>query len=402
MISGPLFWLCLFTTVYVYAGYPLLLYLLTRFFSKPPLSAAPYTPAVTLIIAAYNEERMIAAKLENALALDYPRDRLEIIVATDGSEDHTPEIVEGFASRGVRLSHRPLRSGKMAAINRAVQRAAGEILLFSDANNLYRPGALMRLTAPFADPAVGAVSGAKRILQDGDALGHSEGFYWKYESFIKTMETRLGSTTGAAGEIFALRRELFSPPPAQIINDDFFMAMLILKGGHRVVYVPEACSWEPVSASAGDEIIRRSRIVAGRYQAMFLSSRFMPWRSPLLVWQVVSHKFLRPLVPLAMIGAFCGALTAALWPPAKGAFPWLRLATPWGLLFLILQSLFYLLALLGNSLSGRGGRWGRLLYLPAFLVNSNLAALKGLLGFLSRRQGVLWQRVRRREEPKDE
>jgi biofilm PGA synthesis N-glycosyltransferase PgaC len=320
------------------------------------------------------------------LKLDYPDNLLQILVTADGSSDKTPDIVQQFASRGVELNYRLQRQGKMAAINRAMPRARGDIVVFSDANNLYDTQALRELVKPFADTAVAAVSGAKIIVKDGSSLGHSEGLYWRYESFIKKQETRLGNCTGVAGEILALRRNLFEPPPDNIINDDFYMAMRLIKRGYRVVYAPQARSYEYVSASAEDEIVRRSRIVAGRYQAMGLVGQLLPWKRPLTAWQMISHKFLRPLVPLAMITAFLTNLIIIV-PEEPGSY---------GVL-LGLQIIFYLSAVLGQWRQW-DGLIGKLLYLPTFLVSSNWAALVGLIRFLTKRQTTLWQRAQRSQQ----
>lgn len=396
-MAGILFWICVALVVYAYLGYPVLLAILARLRRRSgefPVPAA--LPSVTLLIAAYNEEAVIAAKLRNSLALDYPRDRLQILVAADGSDDRTAEIVASFADSGVEMSHRPARGGKMAAINRAMAAARGEIVVFSDANNAYEPDTLRRLVAPFADPGVGAASGAKHIAAGGRGLGESEGLYWKYECFIKRQETRLSSCVGAAGEVFAIRRSLFEPPPTSTINDDFVMAMQIIRRGHRVVYVPEARSSEAVSPSATDEIARRARIVAGRYQAMLMSPRLLPLRNPLVVWQVISHKYLRPLVPLAMLGALLANVAAAVWPPAADDLALLRLAPPLATVFVALQAGFYGLAWLGRRVP-HTTLIGKLLYVPTFLVDSNLAAAIGLFRFLTGRQTALWRRAPRHE-----
>lgn len=382
-----LFWLCVALIVYSYAGYPALLALIAR---ATPRRAepAPAEPTVTLLIAAHNEAAVIVAKLENSLALDYPRDRLQILVAADGSDDQTVALVQGFADRGVELSFRPERRGKMAAINHAMLQARGAIVVFSDANNLYDAAALRALVAPFGDPAVGGTTGMKVIARGDGALGESEGLYWKYESFIKECESRLGACSGVAGEILAVRRALFTPPPDGIINDDFYLAMQLLRRGHRVIYVAQARSVERVSASAKDERARRARIVAGRYQALVLAPGWLPWDQPLIVWEILSHKFSRPLVPLAMLGALAANAGLALAAAEPAVWFW-RAA-------FALQVFFYLLAGLGERLK-HWGRLGRWLYLPAFLVNSNLAALSGLLRFLTRRQTAVWERARRLE-----
>jgi biofilm PGA synthesis N-glycosyltransferase PgaC len=394
---GVLFWLFVIGIFYTYAGYPLILAVLARLRPKPESYPQSF-PSVTLLIAAYNEQAVIQEKIENSLSLNYPREQLQILIAADGSTDNTPDIVRSFSQQGVELSYSPERRGKMAAINRAMPLARGEVVVFSDANNLYAPNALSELVKPFADPTVGASSGAKVIIRSDETLGESEGIYWKYESFIKKQETRLGCCTGVAGEILALRRDLFIPPPDSIINDDFYMAMQVIRQGYRVVYVPTAISNEPPSLSAQDEITRRSRIIAGRYQAIARALEWLPWRRPLVIWQIVSHKFLRPMVPLAMAGALVANILAVVFP-VQASHLWgklIFLTPPAGWITLGLQAAFYALAWIGRFIS-RGTIAGKLLYLPTFLVNSNLAAVIGLYRYLTGRQSAVWQRVRRRE-----
>jgi cellulose synthase/poly-beta-1,6-N-acetylglucosamine synthase-like glycosyltransferase len=391
-----IFWACVFFVLYTYILYPLLLGILASLVpAQKPYDR--YEPDVTLLIAAYNEKNAIAAKLENCLALDYPHDHLQILVAADGSDDGTDDIVRGFGERGVELSFDPQRNGKMAAIDRAMKVARGEIIVMSDANNLYNPMAVRALVAPFQDNTVGASGGAKKILEGDGVLGSSEGLYWKYESWIKKQETRLGCTTGAAGEAFVIRRSLFTSPPRGIINDDFYLMMTVIKRGYRVIYVPQAESYERVSLTPADEVERRTRIIAGRYQALTLLGGLLPFNKPLIVWQVLSHKFLRPLVAFFMIGAFLSSLVSIIWVyPKSTPMPFWRLAAPFNWIFFSAQLVFYILAWLGRYFENSGGL-GKLLYLPMFLVNSNFAAVQGLLRFLARRQSTQWQRVNRRD-----
>lgn len=387
------FWLFVASIVYVYVGYPFLLTLLAGLRPRRKWEAAG-TPRLTLLIAAHNEERVIERKLINSLDLDYPSDRLQIIVAADGSNDRTVDIARVFADRGVELSHVPERHGKMAAINRAMPLATGEIVVFSDANNLYARDALRRLIAPFVDRTVGAVGGAKVITVGAGAVGESEGLYWRYESFIKSQETRLGTCTGVSGEIMAVRRALFEPPPERVINDDFYIGMRIVRRGCRLVYVPEARSFEKASLSAQDEIARRVRIVAGRFQSIFMSRELLP-KSPLIAWQIISHKFARPFVPLAMCGALLANLVAVLHPVETSERMLLHLAFPYNWVLLGLQVLFYVIALLPRAGVKLRGPAGKLLYLPSFLVDSSVASLLGLFRYATGRQSALWQRVPR-------
>ena len=391
---GLIFWLSILGIFYVYAGYPLILALLVKF--RPKM--APYkaeTPGVTLLITAYNEEDIIKAKLENSLKLDYPSDRLQILVAADGSDDRTVAIIQSFAPKGVELSYEPGRCGKMAAINRAVPRARHAILVFSDANNFYNVTTLRELVKPFSNPEVGAVAGSKTVAKEEGVLVEADSLYWRYESYIKKQETRLGSCTGVSGEIFAIRRDLFEPPPVDVINDDFFLALSVIQKGYRIVYTPEARSWEYVSANERDEILRRSRIIAGRYQAIAMSIRKLPYRRPLVVWQVVSHKYLRPLVPFMMMGVFLANVAALIWNYPIKSLPLLFLSLPFNWLFFIAQIVFYLLAWIGTRVTFPGSL-GKLLYLPTFLVNSNYAALLGLYKYVTGRSTVIWEKVPRR------
>lgn len=395
MIAGIVFWVSVFMIAYCYILYPLILGILARLFPKPRPIDTVIEPDVTLLIAAYNETDVIAEKLENSLDLDYPPERLQILVAADGSDDGTAEIVKSFASHGVELSFQAERRGKMAAINNALSQVRGEIIIMSDANNMYISNVLRDLVNPFQDPTVGATGGAKKILKGDGLLGDSEGLYWKYESWIKKQQTRLGCATGAAGEAIAIRRSLFTTPPVEIINDDFYLMMSVIRKGYRMVYVPQAISYERVSASAEDEIERRTRIVAGRYQAITRSLELLPFHRPLVVWQVLSHKFLRPLVPLLMITALLAALAAVVFP-AEASLPLLQLAAPYGAMALAAQAAFYLAAWLTSRIE-KPGRLGRLFYVATFLVNSNYAAFVGLIRFISGKQQVQWKRINRRE-----
>lgn len=384
---GLLFWLSALLVAYVYAGYPIVVTIAARLRPERTYPTAPL-PKVTLMITAFNEEREIGRKLEEALALDYPRDLLQVIVAADGSTDRTAAIVASFADRGVELVHRPERLGKMAAINRAIGWATGEVIVFSDANNRFDTDAVRHLIAPFAEPRVGVTVGYKTV-GGTSALGRSEGAYWRYESHIRRMETRLGCTVGVNGEICAIRADLFRPAPPGTINDDQWMAHMVIRAGYDVVFCPEAVSRETVSASAADEKERRARMVAGQYQVFAGVHREIPWRRPVVAWMLISHKLLRPLVPFGMIGAALGAAAAMMIPPPGGGL--LALGVPWATIAVGAQVVFYGMALLGKRLQ----RLTAIAYIPRFLVDSNVAALRGLWRHLTGSQSALWTRVER-------
>ena len=296
---GLVFWISALMIVYVYIGYPLLIALFAQL-RRRTIQWQPILPTITLFIAAHNEQKVIAQKLENALALDYPRDRLQILVADDGSTDRTAEIVKAYQNKGVELIHYPDRKGKLTTINRAIKFAGNEIILFSDSDNFYPVDTVHEIVKYFSDPSVGAVSGGRNVIGD-NSLGSAEGLYWRYEEYIKQQESRVHSCVGVAGDLLAIRRELYIAPPPNIINDDFYLALSIIKQGYRVVYAPKARSYHPVAASEQGEMERRARMVAGRYQAMFLAWQMLPFQKPVVLWQVISHKYLRPLVPFAMI-----------------------------------------------------------------------------------------------------
>jgi cellulose synthase/poly-beta-1,6-N-acetylglucosamine synthase-like glycosyltransferase len=233
------------------------------------------------------------------------------------------------------------------------------------------------------------------IQQDDGSLGASEGLYWKYESWIKKQESRLGSCTSATGEILAIRKELYRKPPDNIINDDFYIAMQVIRQGYRYVYAPQAVSYERVSQTARDEVIRRTRINAGRYQSIAMAPEVVPFNNPLVAWQIFSHKFLRPLVPFFMAAALLTNLLAVVIPAPDRGF-W-GLGAPYGAILLALQALFYGMAVLGSLLGGKGkkNKLVRLLYLPTFLTNSNFAAVQGLLKFMRGGQFHIWERIQR-------
>jgi cellulose synthase/poly-beta-1,6-N-acetylglucosamine synthase-like glycosyltransferase len=388
-----LFWLSVFFILYTYIGYPLLISLIARFIPFHIEQSGAPDLSVTLLITAYNEETVIEKKIENSLELDYPRDKLQIIVAADGSSDRTPEIVRKFSDRGVELTFTSQRGGKMAAINRAIPYSSGEIIIFSDANNMYDQDTIRKLIGPFSDQTVGATTGAKLLIQDGTELSSTEGIYWKYESWIKTNETILGTCTSSVGEILAIRRELYIPPPNNIINDDYYIVTDLIKRGLRVIYVPQAQSFEYISANARDEMVRRSRMNTGKYQAIFMSYRLLPFDRPVLLWQIISHKYFRAFLPFGFLGVLvANILLVLLHRDIPSSF--LRVSMPYAWVFLLMQSLFYLLAALGNYVKF-SGLIGKLVYLPTYLVNSNLAILRGFHGFVTGKQTNIWDRVRR-------
>lgn len=368
-----LFWLSLATGAYVYAGYPALLVAMAALFRRP-VRKAPVEPSVSLLIPAYNEEKVIGAKIENALALDYPPEKLEIVVVSDGSTDRTSEIAARYAESGrIRLIAYPFNRGKLAALNDAVPALRGEIVVFSDAASMLRPDALRRLVCCFADPRVGAVSGLYRVHNAGAAeLGAQEDFYWKYETFLKRLEAELHSIIGAHGALYAVRRNLYPFPSPGIINDDYVIPVRILQKGYRVYYEPSAVASEEAHEMRG--FSRRVRIMTGNFQQLSeLPALLWPPR-PLPLFFFLSHKAARLLVPFAMISLAVSNLFLLGRPVYAAA--------------LAGQAAFYG-AVIAGALWPAGPR---LLRLPYYFSMINAAAFLGIYYALVGRERMLWKR----------
>lgn len=375
--------LFIFLTAYVYIGYYIVLLLLEKILPTPTLPASSELPSVTLIIAAFNEEDVIRTKLENCRELDYPRDKLQVMVVADGSSDATPDIAREFEGDGVLVLFSPERRGKSHALNRGVQEATGDILVLSDANAYYLPDALSKLVTHYADEQVAGVSGRKTVRESESHIAESEGFYWRFESSLKKLETKTGSTVGVVGEMNSLRRKLYEDIPEHIINDDAFLALRILSQGYRVVYEPDAVSWETSAATTADEVKRRQRINAGRYQQMFM---FGLWTGmPLFnMFKLISHKFFRLLLPFFMIAAFLFN-TLLLFMPDRP----LLMIILWGLQFAAYDA-----ALMGFVLE-KAGKKNKLFSIAYYIVSSNIAALRGFIRYITGQQTVLWEKAKR-------
>ncbi len=369
-------WLLACLIAYVYLGYPALLLVLSRLRPAPPIRKADNTPSVSLVIPAYNEEKVIAQKIENALALDYPRNRLEIIVASDGSTDATNDIVARCLSEHVRLIAYPERTGKTAMLNRVVPCAHGEIIVFTDANSIYHAPALRKLVRNFRDPTVGCVCGRVSFSNPHESsISGGENAYYRYETFLKERESEIHSVLSAYGGIYAIRRRLFQAvDPA--CSDDFAVPLSIVLQGYRSVQDSEAVAFERTSTTTEDELSQKRRIIARDLKAyLHMRGLFAPFRGWISI-QLFSHKFLRWIVPLLLIGVF--AANCLLSQQVHY------------LCLLLAQSAFYLLAFLG-WLAYRSGNHNRLLHLPFYFCVVNLAALRAIWWVLARHQTQVWQ-----------
>lgn len=373
-------WSSIAVVLYAYLGYGLAIAVISRFVSRP-VQHSDHLPKVTLLVAAYNEEDVIAEKIENSLALDYPADRLEILVVADGSHDGTCEVVRRYADRGVRLEFSPERRGKIHAVNRTVPLATGEIIAFSDANSMFNRDAIKKLVRNFGDPEVALVAGEKRIARDDGTVSAGEGLYWRYESALKRLDSRVSSVMGAAGEIFAIRKERWEDPAPDSIIEDFILSMGLVRDGYRVVYEPEAVSLEEASPNAGEEFKRKVRIVAGGWQAVVRLWPLMTPKYGLVAFQFVSHRVLRwVLVPFLLpVILVTNALLAA---------------HPLYLGLLAAQVMFYGLAAFGFALEKQGRKW-KPAYLPFFFTFLNYAALCGAWRYFTKTQAVTWEKVKR-------
>jgi cellulose synthase/poly-beta-1,6-N-acetylglucosamine synthase-like glycosyltransferase len=300
---------------YVYVGYPALLYALMRVRGARRIRTGDITPVVSFIISAYNEAEVIRRKIDNTLALDYPADALDIVVISDASDDDTDAIVSEYADRRVRLVRQLERRGKTAGLNRTVPTLPSEIVVFSDANAMYQPDALRKLTRNFADPEVGCVTGEARYLTGGrSAADVGERVYWDYEIQLKRLETALGSMVGGDGAIYAIRRSLWRDLPENAIND-FLNPLQIVEAGWRAVYEPEAICFEDTAGAVRSEYRRRVRIVSRSWRAVFQAPGVLnPWRVGLFTWSLLSHKMLRWLSGLFVTAAVVAAvaMTAAV------------------------------------------------------------------------------------------
>ena len=292
-----LFWIALAIVFYTYAGYGIFLYLLVRvkeaLCKRTRIELPEELPEVTLLIAAYNEEAVIADKMRNCRALDYPAGRLKIVWVTDGSNDRTNELLAGYPE--VTVLFAPERRGKTAALNRGVPLVTTPLVVFTDANTMLGPEAIREIIRPFGDPKVGCVAGEKRVVQSREqAAASTEGIYWKYESKLKEWDDRLYTAVGAAGELFAIRRELFVAMPDDTLLDDFILSMRIAMQGYRIAYCKNAYALEEASADMTEEGKRKVRIAAGGLQSIGrLAPLLNPLRYGILWWQYLSHRVLR-------------------------------------------------------------------------------------------------------------
>jgi cellulose synthase/poly-beta-1,6-N-acetylglucosamine synthase-like glycosyltransferase len=383
LLTELTFWLSVTALFYAHAGYPVLLVIVSRLRPRP-VRKAEWTPRVSVIITAYNEERDLAAKLENTLALDYDPEKLEIIVASDCSNDCTEEIAQAFAPRGVRLHRQPERLGKTAAQNAAVARASGEIILFSDATTLYRPDVLRVMMPNFADRTVGCVAGRLVYVDPAQsAVGRGARSYWGYETFLKRHESRACSLIGASGCLYAVRRSAYVPLYDEACSD-FLIATVMVEQGLRAVYEPDAVCTEETNRRADKELRMRVRVITQTFTDLWRHRAMLnPLRGGFYAVQLLSHKVLRYLVPFFLIAIL---IASALLAP-QSIFYTVVLAAQLG---------FYAAAAVAWALE-HAGVHSRRLALPQYFVVANVASLIACYKFLRGERYARWEPIRERE-----
>ncbi|MEM8984019.1 MAG: glycosyltransferase family 2 protein [Pseudomonadota bacterium] len=362
-VATTVYWLSAFVLVYVYFGYPVLLRVIKGVFGDRTVAIGEHEPPVTLVVSAFNEADVIAEKIHNSLALDYPREKLQILVVSDASDDGTDGIVEEIAE--ATLLRMEERGGKTLGLNAAIEAASGEIVVFSDANAMYQQDAIRKLIRNFADENVGAVVGESTYSESANDAERSESAYWRYETAIKALESELGSTVGGDGAIYAIRKSLYRPMRADALSD-FVNPCQIIEQGYRCLYEREAISVEEAAGSFDKEYRRKVRIVNRAWRATMSMKHLMnPLQFGFFSLQLISHKLLRWLVPVFLVTVFT---SNAFLLQDGGVY----VVTYW------LQIVFYLIAFVGKAM--RSSRelplW---LYVPCYFCLVNAASAQGIL-----------------------
>ncbi|MDD3320608.1 MAG: glycosyltransferase family 2 protein [Paludibacter sp.] len=383
-----IFWILAGIIIYTYLGYGLVLYVLLRIkriFSKKSnvLLAEKDLPEVTLLVAAYNEQDYVKNKIENTRKLNYPKEKLHQIWVTDGSNDNTPDLLKEYGD--VEVLHKPERNGKIAAMNRAIKFVKTPIVIFSDANTLLGEESIMKIAQMFSNPKVGCVSGEKRIFnaEEEAASAAGEGLYWKYESALKRWDAELYSAVGAAGELFAIRTELYNEVEPDTLLDDFIISLRVAMRGFKIDYDPEAYAIETASANVKEELKRKIRIAAGGIQSVV---RLYPllniFKYGILSFQYISHRVLRwTITPLCLLLILLVNIVLA------------TDSTPF-LVILILQILFYVFALTGWLLENKKLKV-KIFFIPYYFFIMNYAVFMGFGRYLKKSQSVNWERAKR-------
>ena len=387
-----IFWICLAIVFYTYIGYGILLYILLRikrlFYKnnpEPVLPADEELPNVTLMICAFNEEDIIREKMENIRAIDYPKEKFCVMWVTDGSSDHSNELLKEYEE--VTLVYSPERRGKAAAMQHGLKENKAEYVVFTDANTMLNSNSIREIIRQFMKPNVTCVSGEKRVAArtEGEVAAEGEGLYWKYESTLKRWDSEFYSAMGAAGELFAVKMSCYREAPSNALLDDFMMSMLMVRDGHRIAYTSEAYAMEYGSADMHEESKRKRRIAAGGLQSIWwLRSLMNPFKYPVVSFLFISHRVLRwSITPFAMLALI--PLNIILILQNAG---WVYTVIG------ILQALFYLATLIG-WLQARSGRKSRLFYVPYYFMFMNINVFRGISYLSTHHQSGTWEKAKR-------
>lgn len=374
------FWIFAAMIIYTYVGYALLIPIIALFFQRRTMKK-DIEPKVTFLITAYNEGRSIAAKLENTISLDYPKDKLEVMVASDGSTDRTDETARGFADRGVVLKRVEGRVGKTATQNEAVKAATGNIIIFSDATTKYSKDAIKKIVRNYAEKGVGAVSGRYEYVNPtGASVGIGTILFWKYENFIKSMQTRIRTITGCCGCIYSVRKEAYVPLPPDIISD-LVEPLKIIERGYRIVFEPEAIAYEETTEKTSEEFKMRIRVITrAMLGILYVKSLLNPFKYPFVAFQLISHKVLRWLIPFFLIGLLI--------------LNYFLLGHWFYNMTFITQVIFYSAAMIG-LISNAFGRSVKILAIPIYFCLVNSASLLALFKTILRQKVIKWEPVRK-------
>jgi cellulose synthase/poly-beta-1,6-N-acetylglucosamine synthase-like glycosyltransferase len=375
-----IFWFSLFWIFYAYAGYFLLLIVLTKFKKERLYQDEKFLPSLSLIVAAYNEEKVIRRKIEESLVLEYPKDKLEIIIASDASVDTTDSIVKEFSKNGVILIRQNERKGKTAVQNLAVSKAKGDVLVFSDATTVFNKDVLKKLSRHFVDFRVGCVGGEEHFIKSGWEISEEASFFWKYETLIRQKESDFNTMIGVSGCIFAIRKELYEVLDEGLI-EDFALPLKIAAKGLRTVYEKEAIAYERAVSDTMAELVRKTRIVSGGINVLWrMRALLNPVKYPLLSFQVISHKICRWLASIFIILFFISNLFLMYF--GTGFF-----------ILGVFQILFYLTAALAYFLKKYKPLPKALRLIYHFCV-INFAAIFGIARFICGEKKAAWEPIR--------
>lgn len=377
-----LFWTLLALTLYGYIFYPFLIYVWAQL-SHRPVKKGNYEPSVSIVISVYNEEKVIGKKIENILSLDYPAQKVEILIGSDGSTDQTVSTIKSFNDKRIFVLESTFRRGKMAVINELIKRSQNDVIVFMDARQIWEKNAIKELVSNFTDQTVGSVSGELILSNKEEGTAKGLNLYWTYEKFIRDQESHVHSMLGATGAIYAIRRHLFKEIPVNVVLDDMYTPFEIIKQGYRAIYDDRAKAYDEVATNPHEEHRRKVRTLYGNFQIFSLMPEmFNPFASPIAI-QLFSHKFLRVIIPFFLI-----ILLVINWQ--------LRFEPFYNVLFW-LQIVFYAMAAIGclarNIKYGILKTISRLCYVPYVFCLLNICAFQGFLRFIASKQQVTWKKA---------